>query len=246
VLGGEDDDIAIALAASPRGSQIAARVTALGPEGKGVDRLDVAVAGRDAAPCGPGCYSATVPLPPPPRRIPVRVNSRTLVFTLPARWPAPSGAAAVRRVDRVFRSLRTLVIHERLASSSRNVVVTTYRVQAPNRLAYRIRNGPEAVIIGGRRWDRLRGGPWQRSETEPLRQPEPFWGSDPMHNARLLSRGRASFYDPRLPAWFELTFDPETGRLLRLKMTATAHFMRHRYGDFDAPLRIVPPSATQP
>jgi hypothetical protein len=67
-----------------------------------------------------------------------------------------------------------------------------------------------------------------------------------MHNARLLSRGRASFYDPRLPAWFELTFDPETGRLLRLKMTATAHFMRHRYGDFDAPLRIVPPSATQP
>jgi hypothetical protein len=102
------------------------------------------------------------------------------------------------------------------------------------------------VIIGGRRWDRLRGGPWQRSETEPLRQPEPFWGSDPMHNARLLSRGRASFYDSRLPAWFELTFDPETGRLLRLKMTAMAHFMRHRYSDFDAPLRIVPPSATQP
>jgi putative copper export protein len=249
VLGSEDDDVAIALAASPRGSRLAARVTALGPEGKGVDGLDVSIAGVDAKPCGPGCYAAGIALPSPPRRIPVRVNGRTLVFTLPARWPAPAAGAVVRRIDRTFRSLRTLVIHERLASSSRNVVITTYRVQAPNRLAYKIRNGPQAVIIGGTRWDRLPGGRWQRSQLESLREPEPFWGSDPMRNARLLSRGRASFYDPRLPAWFELTFDPKTGRLLRLKMTATAHFMRHRYSDFDAPLRVVAPSAqdsTQP
>ena len=34
-----------------------------------------------------------------------------------------------------------------------------------------------------------------------------------------------------------------SGRLLALKMTATAHFMRHRYSGFDAPLEIVPPSS---
>lgn len=242
VLAAEDDDVGIGLAVSPRGSRIAVRITALGPEGKGVDGLDVGVGGVSTSACGPGCYAATVPLPPPPRRVPVRVGRRTLVFTLPRRWPAPRGLAAVRRIDRTFRALRTVVIHEHLASSARTSITTTYRVEAPNRLAYEIVNGPEAVVIGGTRWDRLRGGRWQRSETEPLKQPEPFWGSDPMRNARLLGRGRASFYDPRLPAWFELTFDPRSGRLLALKMTAQAHFMRHRYSGFNRPLRIVPPA----
>jgi hypothetical protein len=145
--------------------------------------------------------------------------------------------------------LRTLVIHERLASNARNLVVTTYRVQAPNRLAYRIVKGPQAVIIGNKRWDRLPSGNWKRSEQEPLTQPEPFWGSDPVRNARLLGTARdegrpvwvASFYDPRLPAWFELRVDRRTSRLLALRMTAQAHFMRHRYTGFDAPLEIVPP-----
>jgi hypothetical protein len=168
---------------------------------------------------------------------------------LPARWPAPPAATLVARADRVYRSLRTLVIHERLASSARNAVVTTYRVQAPNRLAYRIAGGPEAVIIGAKRWDRLPGGSWERSDQEPLTQPEPFWGSDPVRNARLLGTGRvggrpvriASFYDPRLPAWFVLWVDRDTSRLLALRMTAQAHFMRHRYTGFDRPLRITPP-----
>jgi copper transport protein len=249
VLAAEDDDVAIGLAASPRGRRVAVQVTALGPEGKGVDGLDVEVAGTGTRPCGPGCYAATIPLPAPPRRVPVRVGSRTLPFTLPAKWPAPAAGALVRRVDRVFRGLRTLVIHEQLASSARNALTTTYRVQAPNRLSYRIVRGPEAVIIGRRRWDRLRGGRWQRSEQDPIRQPEPFWGSDPMRNAHLLARGRtllASFYDPKLPAWFELTIDPRSGWMLALKMTAMAHFMRHRYSGFNAPLEIVPPRSTQP
>jgi len=67
-----------------------------------------------------------------------------------------------------------------------------------------------------------------------------------MQNARRLGANRASFYDPKLPAWFELTIDPKTGRLLALRMTAMAHFMRHRYSGFNAPLTIVPPRSTQP
>jgi len=55
-----------------------------------------------------------------------------------------------------------------------------------------------------------------------------------------------SFYDPKLPAWFELSLDPKTSRLLALRMTAQAHFMRHRYSGFDRPLEIVPPRSTQP
>ena len=219
--------------------------------------LTVTVAGRPAAACGPGCYRATVPLPPPPRRVAVSVSGggrppRTIPFTLPARWPAPPAGALVARSGRVYRALRTLVIHERLASNARNAIHTTYLVEAPDRLAYTIAGGPQAVVIGRTRWDRLPGRKWVRSTQEPLRQPEPFWDSDPVRNARLLGTGRvagrpvriASFYDPKLPAWFVVSVDPATGRLLDLRMTAQAHFMHHTYGGFDEPLRIVPP--TQP
>jgi copper transport protein len=254
VLGGEDDDVAIGLAASPRGKRVAVRVTALGPDGYGVDGLEVRVAGASTRSCGPGCYATTIPLPRPPRAVGVAVEGRgakpaTVGFTLPRRWPAPGAAALVTRVDRTFRALRTLVIHEHLASSSRNAIDTTYEVAAPDKLAYKIVNGPQAVVIGGTRWDRLPGGRWEKSETEPLKQPEPFWGSDRRTNARLLGSGTvggkpvklASFYDPVIPAWFELSIDPATGRLLALRMSAQAHFMRHRYTGFDEPLRIVPP-----
>lgn len=256
VLAGEDNDVAVGLAVSPRGKNVAVRVTVLGEDGNGIDGLRVRVAGADAEPCGSGCYARTFPLPAPPRTVDVRlegtgVRTATLPFTLPTRWPAPNAAALVTRADRLFRGLRTLVIHEHLASSATNAITTTYRVAAPNRLAYTIVNGPQAVVIGGTRWDKLPGGRWERSETEPLKQPEPFWGSDPRTNARLLGTGNvdgrivklASFYDPHLPAWFVLSVDPTSGRLLALHMTAQAHFMRHRYADFDKPLEIVPPAS---
>lgn len=105
------------------------------------------------------------------------------------------------------------------------------------------------MIIGSKRWDRLPGGQWERSDQESLKQPQPYWGSDPVRNARVLGTGRVdgrpvwlvSFYDPRLPAWFELSIDRRTSRLHALRMTAQAHFMTHRYGGFDSPLQIVPP-----
>jgi copper transport protein len=259
VLGGQDDDVAVGLAASPRGRNLAARVTALGQDGKGIDGLTVQVAGAAARPCGPGCYAATIPLPPPPRTVAVSLSGRgakpaTVRFVLPRRWPAPAATALVARADRVFRSLHSLVIHERLASNARNAISTVYRVVAPDRLAYSIANGPKAVIIGGTRWDKLPGRKWERSQTERIKQPEPFWGPDPRTNAHLLGTGMvdgrpvriASFYDPHLPAWFELSIEPKTGRLLALRMTAQAHFMQHRYSGFDRRLRIVPPIATHP
>ena len=128
--------------------------------------------------------------------------------------------------------------------------MTTYRVARAQsaRLPHRRRSGG-----GGHRRHPLGpdspGGRWQRSETEPLREPEPFWGDDPVRNARLLGSGRVggrpvsivSFFDPRLPAWFELWVEQGTSRLLALRMTAQAHFMRHRYSGFDAPLQNRPP-----
>ena len=36
-------------------------------------------------------------------------------------------------------------------------------------------------------------------------------------------------------------FDPATGRVLTLRMVATAHFMHHVYSDFNRPVSISPP-----
>jgi hypothetical protein len=51
-----------------------------------------------------------------------------------------------------------------------------------------------------------------------------------------------SFYDPTVPAWFELEVDRRTYLPLRLRMIAAAHFMTHTFSAFNAPLSILPPA----
>jgi hypothetical protein len=52
-----------------------------------------------------------------------------------------------------------------------------------------------------------------------------------------------SFYEALdgAPVWFELSVDGQ-GLVERAAMRAQAHFMTHRYYDFDAPLTIAPPA----
>jgi hypothetical protein len=61
-----------------------------------------------------------------------------------------------------------------------------------------------------------------------------------MHDGRPVDV--VSFYDPTIPAWFETELDRQTALPLRLRMTAAAHFMTHRYGGFNAPIAILPPT----
>jgi len=48
--------------------------------------------------------------------------------------------------------------------------------------------------------------------------------------------------NPSTPAWFTVAIDRATYRPLRLRMTAAAHFMTHRYLEFNRPLTIEPPA----
>jgi copper transport protein len=249
VLGSQAGSLAIGLARLADGRL---QATVLGPDDRGVDRLPVVFVTRgrrtDTFSCGPGCYRSptrfrgrgvAVDIGRPPR----------VVFVLPER--TRSAAALVRRARRAFGGLSSVVIHERLASSPTAKVTSTWRIEAPNRLAYVTSGGARAVVIGSRRWDRLGKGPWERSAQTPLRLPGAWWGPASF-DASLLGWARTvrgkrarvvSFYDPKLPAWFEVAIDPATAVPLELKMTAAAHFMRHRYTDFNRPLRIVPPSS---
>ncbi len=261
VLAREDRDLAVALAASPAPGGVSLQASVIGQESP-VGGLAVSfrvVSSRTratgpAASCGPGCYETTVALAGRPERVLVAITGRrrsptSVVFALPATWPAPDATAIVRAADRTWRSLRSLAVDDRLASGPGQAITTHWQLVAPDREAYTIEGGPQAIVIGSTRWDRDPGGQWVRSAQVPIRQPVPFWisfadahllGSEVLHGRPVW---HVSFFDPDIRAWFELWVEKATSRTLEMRMTAQAHFMHQVYGRFDQPLRIVPPKA---
>jgi hypothetical protein len=249
VLAQEAGSRALALAVKPG----IVRVSVLGVTGDGESGLRVALQFGSGylltpAPCGAGCYQTQVS-GTPDSPVTVRIGGEAYRFRLP-RLPAPNATAIVDRATDTWNALRTLVWHERLASSRTNVLYTEYRAVAPHSLAYTIAGHSATVIVGGRRWDRPSPtARWQASEQNPpVRQPQPFWYE--VTDAYLLGTARVgshrvwrvSFFDPATPAWFEASIDRATGRTLELDMIAASHFMHDVYGPFDAPLRLTPPT----
>ena len=236
VFSREDGPDALALAVLPGRAQ----VSVVGQQGTGVDGLSVTVDGTRARPCGRGCYAARATPP-----LEVRVGRTTWHVAVPAH--APDASAFVARATRTWRSLRTLAFSDRLGSDARHVVDSRWIVVAPDRLSYTIPRGAQGVIVGGRRWDRSTPtGKWIESpQTAPLQQPTPLWQS--ATDAHVVGQTRAAwritFFDPRTPAWFEIVVDRRTFRTLDARMIATAHFMHERYGPFDAPLVVRPPTS---
>lgn len=213
----------VALASEP------ARLTALvlSPAGGGADGVAVQIDGRDAQPCGHGCYrvdgahGATA-------RVSVAGLTRTIASPLRAQ------RASIRGFESFFRGSRTVEYVERLASSPTNAIVTRWRLEAPNRFSYEIRRGAQAVVIGGRRWDRNSpAGRWQESPQTPLPQPAVPWTR--ATNVWRISPHEIVFVDPSIPAYFHLRGRAE------LRMTAAAHFMVDRYLSFGSTPRLRPP-----
>jgi copper transport protein len=231
----ESGTYAIALAVRETNAQ----VFVLGPDNLGVNGLAVDVAGIPARSCGAGCYGATFSATGSVR---VSVGGRVLVFDVPAK--VRSADAVVARATRAFRGLRSVDYVERLASSPRNKVVAQFTLERPNRLEYRIRGGADGIIIGSRRWDRSQGGRWVPSSQEVTPQPEPIWAGHAT-NAYLLEATPTtyvvSFFKPTGPVWFTLRLDRHTLLPQSLRMTAAAHFMKHRYTKFNAAPTIKPP-----
>ena len=240
VFSREDGADALALAVVPRGESVLVQASVVGPQGAGVDGLSVSFGSVRATACGHGCYRTTLTRP---HVVDLRVAKTRWLVPLPAQWPPRDGSALVARAAHVWRSLRTLAFSDRLGSDATHIVVSEWHMVAPDRLSYRLGDGYQSVIIGGRRWDRAPHGRWIESPQTPVRQPVPFWQSET--DAHVISETRTTtritFYDPRTPAWFAITVDKRTLRTLDLRMTTTSHFMHERYGPFDAPLEIRPP-----
>ena len=207
-------------------------VTLIGPDGTGVNGRIVTVDGTPARSCGSGCYRA----PAVPGGLSIGVGGKTVVFDLPAR--APDARVILQRVGRVYRTARTAVFDEYLASTPANGQTTRFKVIAPDRLAYQTKGGPAAIVIGTRRWDRDRaGGPWVASAQTPIDVMQPYWGKPT--NVHEIAPNVLTFIDRRVPAWFRVTLDG--ARPQRVQMSAAGHFMVDRYVGIDVPLGISPP-----
>jgi hypothetical protein len=250
VFSRQDGSDMLALAVVP-GRRLLVQASVVDGQGEGVSDLQVSFRiGSNvsaAQPCGAGCYRATAAPAGAPHLVQVKVTRPAGMTTwnvaMPRPWPPADASALVSRTTRAYRSLRSVVIHDTLASDREHSLTTLWTVVAPDRLTYQIVNGPEAVIIGDRRWDRVQHGNWKESQQTPIHQPTPLWVS--WTNAHVLESTRAtwrvSFFDPKTSGWYELLIAKGSLRTLDARMTATAHFMHEVYGRFNAPVKITPP-----
>jgi copper transport protein len=171
VLAQEAGDLAVGLALRQTGSRITITATVLGQDGFGpagtklAFELTTTGGSRSsfATVCGEGCYRTQLPLNGRPTKVVTTITrpgqrTQRLRFVLPAQWPPRDATTIVRRATAVFRGLHTVVIDERLVSSPTNALTTIWRLESPNRLSYVIKGGPQAVVVGTRRWDRASAG----------------------------------------------------------------------------------------
>ncbi|MDQ1511956.1 MAG: hypothetical protein QOG50_3800 [Actinomycetota bacterium] len=237
---------AIALGVVPQKGHVLAQVSVLGPQGIGVSRLQVSLNGQAATACGAGCYRTT--LRGVPASVDVRVRSTRWQVALPAPWPPRDASAVLERAERVWRSLHSLTFHEHLASDAIHETTSTWRIEAPDRVAYQVQGGYAGIVVGDHRWDRSPTAKrWVPSAQSRLTQPVPAWVR--VTDAHVLGTAivggrpawRISFFDPGTPAWFTVAIDRQTFHTLDSRMTATAHFMHDAYSSFDTTPAILPP-----
>ena len=237
---------ALALGVVPQRGHVLVQVSVLGPQGTGVSGLHVQVNGEGASACGSGCYRTS--LSGTPASIDVRVRSTRWRVALPAAWPPRDASVLLERAGRAWRSLHSLSFHEHLASDSVHSTTSSWRIEAPDRVAYQVQGGWAGIVVGARRWDRSSAARrWKPSVQSRLTQPVPGWVR--VTDAHVLGRAvvngrpawRVSFFDPGTPGWFTLAIDRRNFRTLDSRMTATAHFMHDVYGSFNTTPPITPP-----
>jgi len=247
---------ALALAVVPKGgNELTVQAHAIGRQRNPVKGLRVAfaVAGKRkaAGSCGDGCYRASFAAKTAPKAVDVTIVGRKGMpwhVALPPAWPPRSAKALVDRAARTWRGLESLSFDESLASGINIGVTSSWRVQAPDRVAYQVRGGWAGIVIGARRWDRGPGAKtWQESAQTRLTQPVPPWRS--VTDAHVVGNEtydgrpatRASFFDPGSPAWFTIVVDRRSHRTLELYMVTNAHFMHDVFHRFDSTPAILPP-----
>ena len=206
--------------------------------------------------CGKGCWRFASSQRRRMVTVMVSEGGRRYRASVPAGWLRGGNAQAralVRRAQASMRRLSSVVEDERLTSGPGTYVRTLYRLKAPDRFTYRTSSGARSIVIGRRQWTRVRREPWQSGRFGGLtsfRTRDFFRWTPYARSARLLAIRRigarrvaeVALMDQATPVWFRLFIDLRSYHVLRDRMVTSAHFMRRRYLNFNAPLRIEPPA----
>jgi copper transport protein len=220
------------------------------PAASGLD-VTLTEAGRAQAVrrCGPACRAADVDLHGGEELTVGVGGASTAAFPVPA-LPAPDARALFDRVQGAMHALRTYRLDETLRPAKVPLHVT-YAFQAPDRVQYQVSGGGDTVIVGPQEFSRDGpAAPWTSVSMPAVQVPSYIWDGPPVVAPRDLGTtdGGAlqvlSFYESldSVPIWFELSVDAQ-GLVEQASMRAQAHFMTHRYYDFNAPLTISPPTS---
>lgn len=198
--------------------------------------------------CGPSCRSADLDLLGGDALKVGVAGAGEASFRVPA-LPAPDAQGIVDRAQQVMHALRTYRLDETLRPAKVPLQVT-YAFQAPDRLEYQVRDGGDTVIVGQQQFTRVGpDAPWHVETIPAVQVPDFIWDGGTVEAAHALTASSAgalqvvSFYESLdgVPVWFELSVDGQ-GLVEQAAMRAQAHFMTHRYYDFDAALTISPPA----
>jgi len=160
-------------------------------------------------------------------------------------FDAPDGTKLLEAASRNFRNLRSLRVLNVLESRPGHAVTTHFIVQAPDRLAFSVRGGASARIIGPTRWDRQPGQDWVRSPAPRSKLPDAFWA--PGAEAVYVAGGdrktaQLTLVLPGGPTFFRLWVDRSTRQVVRLRMITAAHFMSEREYDQNRAPPVEPPA----
>ena len=205
--------------------------------------------------CGDPCRRGTATLHGG-ERIAVNVSGPkggVAAFAVP-RLPVAAGAALVQRAATAIHALHSYAMHETLTAGGPTTVVTDYRAQSPDRLAWLEATGVASISIGTTRYDRAAAGdPWTRQDGTPrVAEPQFTWDSfTPYVGVHVLGTqsvdGAATtmvgFFggDASTPVWFRLWIDAD-GLVHRAEMRAPGHFMDQTFSAFNAAPAITPPA----
>lgn len=224
-----------------------------GLNGPSRDSFDV-VGARQSV-CGVGCRRFRLSPAPPLLAVTVRENGRRYTARLPARFVAGGARRARRlltRAQNTMRALRSVRETERVSSVPGLYARTDYRLRAPDRMAFTTSGRVQSVVVGAHQWTRTRDAGWHRARFGgglPFRTRSWFTWSTYARSAYLLGQHRragrevavVALMDQGTPAWWRLTIDLRTHRVLRDRLVTYGHFMTQRFFAANRPLRIEPP-----
>jgi putative copper export protein len=218
------------------------------------------VRGASQRSCGLGCARFRLASAPPLLDVSVRQKERAYVARLPVRWRAGDehkARALLERAQEAMRSLRSVREAERVSSVPGAYAITDYRLKAPNRMAYRTNGQVDSIVVGATQWTRGQPGvAWQKDAYGgglPFRTRSWFtWTTYARYVYLLAERNQGgrrvaivALMDPGTPAWWRLTIDRRTHRVLEDRLVTSGHFMTQRFTAFNRPLRIQPPQGTR-